>query len=382
MKVIVAVDSFKGSLTSLEAGNAVRAGILRAAPNADVQVLPLADGGEGTVSALTAHMGGRMERAIVTGPMGKPVECAYGILRDNTAVIEIAGAAGLTLVPEEERNPLAATTYGVGEVILSALQKGCRRFLIGIGGSATNDGGIGMLQALGFGMLDITGKQVPLGAKGLKELAKITDENAAPQLKDCTFTVACDVNNPLCGPDGASVVFAPQKGATADTIAQMDRWLEGYAQLAKKRYPGADPLHFGAGAAGGLGFAFLTFLNATLKSGAGMILEETRAEEQIKSADIVVTGEGRLDGQSIRGKAPIALAGIAKKYQKPVIAFCGSAAEDANLCLRAGIDAYFSIMREPLSLNEAMAPPVATKNLTNTSEQVFRLLQTANYIRP
>ena len=375
MKVIVAVDSFKGSLTSLEAGNAVKAGILRAAAHAKVQVLPLADGGEGTVLALTLQTGGRMERAVVTGPLGEPVECAYGILTDNTAVIEIAGAAGLTLVRGKERNPLFTTTYGVGQVIQSALQKGCRRFLVGLGGSATNDGGIGMLQALGFGMLNADGEQVSLGAKGLQELAQITNDNVLPQLKECTFTIACDVTNPLCGPQGASAVFAPQKGGAADIIPLLDEWLSAYAQLAAKHYANADPNACGAGAAGGLGFAFVTFLGATLKSGAQTVLEETGAEALIKDADVVVTGEGRLDGQSLMGKAPVALARIAKKYKKPVIAFCGSAGGGADLCLDAGIDAYFPITREGIPLEEAMKPEVATNNLTNTVEQVFRQIQ-------
>lgn len=230
MKVIAAIDSFKGSLTSLEAGAAARQGILRVYPNAQVSVRPLADGGEGTVDALTLGMGGRIEKATVTGPLGKPVECAYGILGDGkTAVLEMSGAAGITLVPESERNPMNTTTYGVGEVIRDAIAKGCCRFIVGIGGSATNDGGIGMLQALGYGMLNENEEQVSFGAKGLGELRTITDDSVLPGLRECSFRVACDVTNPLCGKHGASAVYGPQKGATPAMISQMDQWLSAYA---------------------------------------------------------------------------------------------------------------------------------------------------------
>ena len=374
MKVVVAMDSFKGSLTSLEAGCAAKEGICRAIQDAEVCVMPLADGGEGTVEALTLGRG-RKEIVTVTGPLGAPVECSYGILESECAVIEISSAAGLTLIPQEARNPLDATTYGVGEVIKDAINKGCRSFIVGLGGSATNDGGIGMLQALGFGMLDKDGKQVKMGAKGLKELRAITNENALPQLKECTFRIACDVNNPLCGERGASAVFGPQKGANGDAVRDMDAWLQSYANLAAEQYVGADPTKAGAGAAGGLGFAFMAFLNATMESGVKLVIEETGLEEKVKDAEIVVTGEGRLDGQSVMGKAPVGVAQLAKKYQKPVLAFCGSAAEDADLCLSAGIDAYFPIVQEVVDLKTAMKPTVAKRNLTAAAEQVFRLIK-------
>ena len=224
MKVVVAIDSLKGSLSSLEAGSAIKDGILRAIPDADVCVRPLADGGEGTVEALALGMNGKLETVMVTGPLGTPVMCTYGILEETrTAIMEMSGAAGITLVPEEERNPLNTTTYGVGEVIKDAIAKGCRHFIVGIGGSATNDGGIGMLQALGYGMLDKDGRQVPLGAKGLEVLASITNDRFIPELKECTFRVACDVTNPLCGEKGCSAIFGPQKGATPDMIPELDR---------------------------------------------------------------------------------------------------------------------------------------------------------------
>ena len=375
MKVVVAIDSFKGSLTSLEAGEAVQAGIRLAMPDAQVLVRPLADGGEGTAQALTLGMGGRVEKAWVTGPAGRPVECAYGILDESgTAIIEMSGAAGITLVTGEERNPMHTTTYGVGEVIKDAIGKGCRRFIVGIGGSATNDGGIGMLQALGSGLLNEKGEQVAFGAKGLEELASITDENVIPELRECAFRIACDVTNPLCGERGASAVYGPQKGATPDMVAQMDGWLGDYARLAAAKTEKANAAYPGTGAAGGLGFAFLTFTNAVLESGVKIVLEETKLEACIEEADIVVTGEGRLDGQTVMGKAPIGVAGIAKKHGKTVLAFSGCVSEDARACNGGGIDAYFPIVRGAVTLEEAMAPDNARRNLTATVEQVFRLI--------
>lgn len=382
MKIVVAIDSLKGSLTSLEAGMAIKQGIGRAIPEADVSVRPLADGGEGTVEALTLGMNGRTEKVTVSGPLGKPVECVYGILEESkTAIVEMSGAAGITLVSEQERNPLHTTTYGVGEVIKDAIGKGCRHFIVGIGGSATNDGGIGMLQALGYGFLDKNGNQVSFGAKGLKDLADITDTNVLPQLKECTFRVACDVTNPLCGDQGCSAIYGPQKGATPSMIMQMDKWLGDYACLAAEKFSKADPLTPGTGAAGGMGFAFLTFTNAVLESGIKIILEETRLEDYIKGADIVVTGEGRLDGQTVMGKAPIGVANIAKKYGKLVLAFSGCVTEDAIACNVGGIDAFFPILRGVVTLEEAMKHDIAEKNMIATVEQVFRLIRYGQLIK-
>ena len=288
----------------------------------------------------------------------------------------MSGAAGITLISSNERNPLATTTYGVGEVIRDAVGRGCRHFVVGIGGSATNDGGIGMLQALGFGFLDKNGRQIRLGASGLADLCTITDDNVLPELSECTFRVACDVTNPLCGEHGCSAVFGPQKGATPTMIDQMDHWLSGYAALAGKKYPKADPCHAGAGAAGGLGFAFLTFLNATLESGIQIVLDETHLSDHIKKADIVITGEGCLDGQTVMGKAPIGVAGIAKSFGKPVIAFSGCVTQEAYTCNAAGIDAFFPIQRGAVSLADAMNKKNAAENLCDTVEQVFRLIRT------
>lgn len=374
MKAVVAIDSFKGSLTSMEAGYAAAEGIRRADPAAEVAVRPLADGGEGTVEALVRGMGGRMRSVEVMGPLGRPVRCEYGIIEGSgTAVIEMSGAAGITLVAQGERNPLNTTTYGVGEVIRDAVFRGCRRFVIGIGGSATNDGGVGMLQALGFGCLDQEGRPVALGARGLEHLAAITADNVLPELSDCRFRIACDVTNPLCGASGASAVYGPQKGATPDMIRRMDLWLERYAALAGRSFPKADAAYPGTGAAGGMGFAFLTFTDAVLESGVRIVLEETALEDFVKDADVVVTGEGRLDGQTAMGKAPVGVAGLAKKYGKPVIAFSGCVTADATECNSQGIDAFFPILRNVVTLEEAMRPETAKANMADAVEQAFRL---------
>ena len=376
MKVVVAIDSLKGSLTSLEAGEAIQEGILRAISDAEVIVRPLADGGEGTVEALTRGLNGRYEKITVTDPLGRPTDAVYGILEDlHTAIIEMSAAAGITLIDAKDRNPMNTTTYGVGEMIKDAIGKGCRHFFIGIGGSATNDGGIGMLQALGYGMLDTEGKQVSLGAKGLAELVSITDEDVLPELKKCTFQIACDVKNPLCGEKGCSAVFGPQKGATPDMITQMDSWLGKYALLTANRYKKADFQYPGTGAAGGMGFAFLSYMNAELRSGVQIVLEETKLEEYVKDADIVVTGEGCLDGQSVMGKAPIGVAALAKKHHKKVIAFAGCVTEDAKVCNQNGIDAFFPILRNVVTREEAMHTDNAHRNMTDTAEQVFRLIK-------
>ena len=378
MNVTIAIDSFKGSLSSLEAGHAIEKGIKNVYPEASVSVRPLADGGEGTVEALTCGMGGRFESVSVTGPLGTPVTCRYGILpATGTAILEMSGAAGITLVPASMRNPLKTTTYGVGEVIRDAIKKGCRRFIIGIGGSATNDGGIGMLQALGYGILDHAGSQVPFGAEGLSQIASITTDQVIPELSQCTFQIACDVTNLLCGPSGASAIYGPQKGATDEMIRDMDRWLENFASLARTRFPNADAGFPGTGAAGGMGFAFLTFMNASLESGIRIVLEETRLRDYVKDADIVITGEGRLDGQTVMGKAPIGVAYTAKEFGKPVIAFSGCVTPDAVACNQAGIDAFFPILRTVVTLEEAMDPENARRNLSDTAEQVFRLIKAA-----
>lgn len=374
MKVVVAIDSLKGSLSSLEAGNAIKQGIKRVYQDAKIIVKPLADGGEGTVEALVSGMNGKIETVVATGPLGDKIESSYGIIPETRlAIMEMASIAGITLLSLKQRNPLYTTTYGLGEMIKDAISKGCNNFIIGIGGSATNDGGIGMLQALGFDLLDKDGNQVPLGARGLKDLVKIDDKNVLPELKKCQFKIACDVTNVLCGENGCSVVFGPQKGATSQMIKDMDQWLYNFANLAKKKYPHSDALVPGTGAAGGLGFAFLTFVKATLESGIDIILETIDLKSDLKDVDVVVTGEGCLDRQSAMGKAPVGVAKMAKLYNKPVIAFAGSVTKEAKLCNQEGIDAYFPIIRNITTLQEAMAKENAKNNLMDTVEQVFRL---------
>ena len=376
MKAVIAIDSLKGSLSSMEAGYAIADGIRRVhGQDAEIVVRPLADGGEGTVEALVSGMSGVTQNVMVTGPLGIPVNCEYGIIESShTAVIEMSGAAGITLVPDEKRNPLYTTTYGVGEVIKDAIAKGCRRFIVGIGGSATNDGGVGMLQALGYGFLDKEGKQVPFGARGLEVLEEITDEYVLPELAECEFRVACDVTNILCGENGCSAVYGPQKGATPSMVMQMDNWLKHYAKLAEKKFTKANANQAGTGAAGGLGFAFLSFTNAVLESGIKIVLEETCLEKYMENADIVITGEGRLDGQTAMGKAPVGVARLAKKHDIPVIAFAGSVTKEAVACNQNGIDAFFPILRGVVTLEEAMKPENAKANMTDTVEHVFRLM--------
>ena len=375
MNIVIAIDSFKGSMTSMEAGKSAAEGIRRVYPDAQIQVRPLADGGEGTVEALTAGLGGKLVTIPVTGPAGLLVDCPYGIVEETkTAIIEMSGAAGITQVTEAQRNPLHTTTYGVGEVIKDAIHKGCRRFIVGIGGSATNDGGLGMLQALGFDMLNASGQPVSMFGKGLADLAQISTDHVFPELADCTFRIACDVTNPLCGEHGCSAVFGPQKGATPEIVQQMDGWLSAYAALAKNSFPKANPNHAGAGAAGGLGFAFLTFFNATLESGVKIVLEETRLSDYVKDADIVLTGEGRLDGQTVMGKAPIGVAQTAKEHGCTVLGFSGSVAKDASACNEKGIDAFFPILRGVSTLEEAMDTEKARQNMADTVEQVFRTI--------
>lgn len=375
MKAVVAIDSLKGSLSSMEAGNAIAEGIYRADAEAKVEVRPLADGGEGTVDALVQGMNGSLRKVRVTGPLGNKVDAAYGIIEEaKMAVIEMSAAAGITLVPDEKKNPLFTTTYGVGEMIRDAIEKGCRKFVVGIGGSATNDGGIGMLQALGYDFLNSKGNAVPYGAKGLEDLAEIRKEHVLPELAQCEFKVACDVTNPLCGPLGASAVYGPQKGATPEMVREMDQWLADYAKLAANCSERADAEHPGTGAAGGLGFAFLTFTNAVLESGIKIVLEETKLEQYIQDADIVITGEGRLDGQTAMGKAPVGVAKLAGKYKIPVLAFAGSVTKDARKCNEEGIHAFFPILRGITTLEDAMDAENARRNLMETVEQVFRLI--------
>ena len=379
MKIVIAIDSFKGSLTSLQAGSAAAEGIARVYPEAKTEIFPIADGGEGTVIALTTALQGKLQTVEALDPLGRPIACEYGILPNQTAVIEMSCAAGITLLTAEERNPMHTTTYGVGQVIADAISKGCRDFIVGIGGSATNDGGIGMLQALGFGILDDGGNPVPFGGAGLEKIATITTENALRSLKDCTFHIACDVTNPLCGKDGCSAIYGPQKGATPEQIQQMDAWLGAYADKVKAVFPDSDKNTAGAGAAGGIGFAFFSFLNGKPYSGIDLILGEMPIERSIRDADLVITGEGRLDDQTVMGKAPIGIARIAKKYNLPVLAFSGCVTPKTSVCNSHGIDAFFPIVKGACTLEQAMDVENAYPNMADTVEQAFRLLKMAKF---
>lgn len=373
MKVLIAIDSFKGSMTSIEAGHAAKEGILAAHPDAQVIIKPLADGGEGTTDALIEGLNGKRIPLTVTGPFGDPISCYYGYLPEtSTAVIEMAAAAGITL--SDRHAPLTATTRGVGEIILDAVRRGCRDFIIGIGGSATNDGGIGMLSALGFSFLSENGSDAGEGGQALGKVCSVDISGQDPRLKDCRFRVACDVTNPLCGKNGATYIYGPQKGVTEDMKEPLDQAMSHYARVCAS-FLGKDcSLAEGAGAAGGLGFAFLSFLNARLIPGTSLILEAVGLEEELKDADIVITGEGRLDHQTAMGKAPVGVASLAKKYGAKVIAFAGSVTADATACNDAGIDAFFPIVRGVTTLEEAMDPANARANLAACAEQVFRLL--------
>ena len=387
MKVTIAIDSFKGSLSSVEAGRAAAVGVRRVFPEAECVVRPLADGGEGTVDALVAGLGGELKTVTVTGPAGKPTAATYGLLPDGVAVMEMAQAAGITLVSGAEKNPLYTTTFGVGEMILDAAKNGAKKFVIGIGGSATNDGGAGMLQALGFRLLDADGHDIPRGGAGLAKLAKIEPPDVSSlsnvsNFSNLSFRIACDVKNPLCGPQGASAVFGPQKGATPEMVAQLDAALANFAEIESARHHSTFNVQrstfassAGAGAAGGLGFAFKAFLGAELVPGVDLILNETRLEDDVRDADVVITGEGRLDGQTVMGKAPIGVAKLAKRYGKRVLAFSGCVGDGVEAVNAAGIDAFFPILRKVVTLDEALDVSGAAANLSATVEQAFRLLR-------
>ena len=381
MKIVVAVDSFKGSMTSMEAARAVRDGILAADPKTYIVIKPLADGGEGTTDALIEGMHGEKVKITVTGPYGEKIDSYYGYLPEKkTAVIEMAAAAGITL--SDKREPMQATTYGVGEMISDAIDRGCRNIIMGIGGSATTDGGIGMMKALGIQFLDENGNDVGEGAQALFRVRKIQTEGVHPLLSKVRFQIACDVTNPLCGSQGAVYVFGSQKGVTEEIKAMLDEAMNRYAAMVESTLGIRCRDIPGAGAAGGLGFACLAFLNAVLTPGIDLVLNAVDLESELLDADIVVTGEGRLDEQTAMGKAPVGVAKRAKKYGAKVIAFAGSVTEGAGACNKEGIDAFFPIVRGVTTLDEAMSKETAMANMRAASEQVFRLFrETSRTIR-
>lgn len=373
MKVVVAIDSLKGSMTSMEAGRAIKEGILNVLPDTEVIVKPLADGGEGTTEALAEGLGGEMVTVDVHGPLETRVQASYGMIRETgTAIMEMAAAAGIILVGKDKR-PLDATTYGVGEMIKDAIQKGCRNFIIGIGGSATNDGGIGMLTALGYEFLDEEGKAAGIGAGALSHVASIKKDHVLPELKECSFKIACDVTNPLCGTNGATYIYGPQKGVTEDMRDDLDAAMANYAKVTRECM-GTDHMESeGAGAAGGLGFAFLSYLNGDLQPGIELVLDAVEMEKTMEGADLVFTGEGRLDYQTAMGKAPVGIAKLAKKHGAKVVALAGAVIEGAEKCNENGIDAFFPILRKIVTLDEAMEPETARQNMVKTTEQIMRL---------
>jgi glycerate kinase len=355
MKIVIAPDSFKESLSALDVASEIEAGFREIFPTADYLKIPVADGGEGTVDAMIAATGGQRIEIEVTGPLGNPVQAFYGLLGDGkTAVIEMAAASGLELVPPAQRNPLLTTTFGTGQLIRAALDAGARHCIIGLGGSATNDGGAGMLQALGGDLLDTSGKSIPPGGGGLAKLAQIKLAHLDPRLKDCLFEIACDVSNPLLGPQGASAIFGPQKGATPEMVGQLEANLSHFAQLILRDFGLDLASQPGTGAAGGMSLCLIAFLNGTLRPGVEIVTDAIHLAAAIKDADLVITGEGRIDSQSIRGKTPVGVARLAQAHGVPVIAIGGCLAADTAAVYQHGIDAAFAAVNRPCTLETAL----------------------------
>ncbi|CJF84621.1 glycerate kinase [Streptococcus pneumoniae] len=374
MKIVIAPDSFKESLTALNVCEAVEKGIRTHFPDAEISKVPMADGGEGTVQSLVDATGGQIIQTKVTGPLGKEVEAFYGILGDGkTAVIEMAAASGLHHVPVDKRNPLITTTRGTGELILKALDHKVKHIIIGIGGSATNDGGAGMSKALGAKLLDANGAEIKEGGGSLDQLASIDLTNLDSRLAEVKVEVACDVDNPLTGETGASAVFGPQKGATPDMAKRLDRNLAHYAAIVGKEMGIHIQSVPGAGAAGGLGGGLLAFLSAELKPGVDIVIKATQLESYIKNADLVITGEGRIDGQTIYGKTPIGVAKTAKKHSVPVIAIAGSIGAGSEAVYEHGISALFSVVPGAVDLSEALEK--AGENIERTAKNVASVIR-------
>jgi glycerate 2-kinase len=373
MKILIAPDSFKGSLTAPEVAEAMAAGFERVFPRAEIVRLPLSDGGPGTVAAMVEATGGRRETRRVRGPLGEPVDAAIGILGDGiTAVVEMAAASGLTLVPEERRQPRVASTFGTGELIAAALDAGCRRLIIGIGGSATNDGGAGAMAALGARFLDANGQELPPGGADLARLEHIDLTQFHRPHPDIEIVVACDVTNPLLGADGASAIYGPQKGASEEDIRVLDAALARYAEVVARDL-GKEVRNIpGAGAAGGLGAGLMAFLDAKLQSGIEIVLDAMRFREHLRHADLVLTGEGRIDAQTAFGKTIAGISRVSAEAQVPVIAIGGSLCEDLPPLDTIGLAAAWGITPRPMSLAEAMAQARAL--LDSTAEQVARTL--------
>jgi len=373
VNIIVAPDSFKGSLTALQAADAILQGIRAVTPEAEIVTIPLADGGEGTVEALVLSTRGRFGKRPVTGPVGQPVEATFGVLGDDvTGVIEMAAAAGLPLVAPGARNPLVTTTFGVGELILAALDEGCTRLIVGLGGSATNDGGAGMAQALGARLLAADGSEIRRGGGALLDLDRIDVSGLDPRLEQVTIHAASDVTNPLCGPQGAAAVYGPQKGASEEMVELLDRALSHYAQVVKRDLGVEVRDLSGAGAAGGLGAGMVAFCGAEIHSGASLVLQILGFAEHLEAADLVMTGEGRIDRQIEFGKAISGVALLAETHGVPVIAFTGSLQEEPEKLARRGVHAVVPVTPGPMSEEEAMVR--AGELLQAAAERTMRLL--------
>ena len=355
MHVMVAPDSFKGSVSALGVANAMERGILSVFPDAQITKVPIADGGEGTVEALIAATGGQILYEDVTGPLGEPLRAYWGILGDGkTTVIEAAAASGLPLVPINKRDPRITTTYGTGLLINAALDRGLRKFIIGIGGSATNDGGVGVAKALGAKFLDENGEELPNGGAALSKLRRVDLSGLDPRLAETEIVVACDVDNPLCGPRGASAIFGPQKGATPQMIVELDAALENYSNILEATVGKDVSNNPGAGAAGGLGAGLMFFSSATLRPGVGIVLEATNFSSLVEKTDLVITGEGMTDLSTAYGKAPVGIAKVAKQFNIPVICISGGLGNEANDVLLKGIDGLMSIVPKPMLLEDCM----------------------------
>lgn len=374
MKIVIAPDSYKESLSALEVATAIEAGFQEIFPDAEYVKLPVADGGEGTVEAMVAATQGHLVQVTVTGPLGEPVQAFYGLSGDERcAFIEMAAASGLESVPVASRNPLITTTWGTGELIRHALDAGVQQIIIGIGGSATNDGGAGMVQALGAKLLTQDNQQIAAGGGALEQLARIDLSGLDNRLADCRIDVACDVTNPLTGPEGATAVFGPQKGATAEMIVRLDRALAHFAQIIHRDLA-VDVLQLeGGGAAGGMGAALYAFCGARLRPGIEIVTDALHLAELVADADLVITGEGRIDSQTIHGKVPVGVAKVAQRYNVPVIAIAGSLTADVGVVHQHGLDAVFSVIYSVCTLEEALAN--AADNVRMTARNVAAVLK-------
>lgn len=380
MKIVIAPDSFKESMTALEAAEAIEEGFKLAFPEADYEKVPMADGGEGTVQSIIDATGGALKSLTVTGPLGRETEAFYGLSGDKKlAVIEMAASSGLDKLSVEERNPLKTTTTGFGELISDALDEGVEEIIIGLGGSVTNDGGAGMITALGAQLLDGENKSIQATGEGIKELAKIDLENLDPRLKEVNIRVACDVDNPLTGPNGAAHIYGPQKGASPKEVEQLDQHLAHYAEIIKKDLDKDVDAIEGAGAAGGLGAAFIAFLNAELERGGDLVVDILDLESKIQDADLVITGEGGMNHQTIFGKTPIAVSKLAKENDIPTIAFSGTLNRGFESIYEEGILAAFSIIPELSSVEEALAK--GYENLKITAMNAGNLLRIGQSIQ-